>query len=239
MAVDEVLLERAVRDSIGWLRFYRWTPATVSLGYFQQAAERDAHAPSRAAPAVRRLTGGGAIVHDAELTYSLALPAEHPLAALRDRLYAALHGALVDSLRDAGVEAAQWPADRPGPRPEPFLCFLRRAPGDVVVAVTEENPWGVKIAGSAQRRRRGAVLQHGSLLLRRSPTAPELPGLADVFPDCPGPEELQSRWLARLQTRLEFTWQAAELDPADRGAVERLAAQRYAGQAWMLTREKS
>lgn len=237
MAVDEVLLDYAVRESVGWLRFYRWVPATLSLGYFQQAAERDAHAPSRAAPAVRRLTGGGAIIHDAELTYSLVLPAGHRLAALRDRLYAVVHEALVETLAAVGIEAVRWPADRPGPTPEPFLCFLRRAPGDVVVGITEENPLGVKIAGSAQRRRHGAVLQHGSLLVRRSPAAPELPGLLDVFPHCPEPDALQTQWLARLQTRLELTWQDATLDATERRAAERLVEERYAHAPWTQTRQ--
>jgi hypothetical protein len=82
------------------------------------------------------------------------------------------------------------------------------------------------------------VLQHGSLLLRRSSAAPELPGLADLFATCPDAEELQSRWLARLQLRLAFTWQIADLDAADRNAAEKLAAQRYAGEAWTLTRQK-
>jgi lipoate-protein ligase A len=238
MAVDEVLLEWAASQSACWMRVYRWAPACLSLGYFQRAEERQSHAPSAAVPAVRRLTGGGAIVHDAELTYSLVLPAGHALAVRRDRLYAVVHGALVDALSDLAIEAARWPADRPGPAPEPFLCFLRRAPGDVVVAVTEQNPLGVKIAGSAQRRRRGAVLQHGSLLLGRSPAAPELPGLLDLFSGCVEPDELQSRWLARLQSGLGLTWERAELDASLRRVAERRATERYGCDLWTSTRMK-
>lgn len=236
MAVDEVLLEWAARQSACWLRLYRWTPTTVSLGYFQDVNEWQSHAPSAHVPAVRRLTGGGAIVHDQELTYSLVMPAGHPLAMMRDRLYAAVHGALVDVLSASGVPAEQWPASLPGPNPEPFLCFLRRAPGDVVVGRSSSQPLGVKIAGSAQRRRRGAVLQHGSLLLRRSTAAPELAGLADLYPVAV--EELQSRWLERLASRLEVTWEPASLTDSDLRTVDQLAAQRYDADRWTHARDK-
>jgi lipoate-protein ligase A len=234
MAVDEVLLEWAVRESACWLRLYRWAPATVSLGYFQDLVERQTHAASTRWPAVRRLTGGGAIVHDAELTYSLVMPAGHPLAALRDRLYGAVHGALVDTLVERGIPAELWPTSQPGPNPEPFLCFLRRAPGDVVVGRSSERPWGVKIAGSAQRRRRGAVLQHGSLLLHRSQAAPELAGLADLYPV--SVEDLQSRWLALLAARLNVAWQEATLDPAELQAARKIAATRYDNDQWTQAR---
>src|SRR5688500_9559950 len=74
MAVDEALLESAATGSVATLRFYEWHEPTLSLGYFQPAADREQHAASRACPLVRRASGGGAIVHDRELTYSLAWP---------------------------------------------------------------------------------------------------------------------------------------------------------------------
>src|SRR6267154_2578314 len=69
MAADEVLLEHAVATTRPALRFYVWNPPTLSLGYFQKFADR-----LSGLPVVRRQTGGGAIVHDHELTYALALP---------------------------------------------------------------------------------------------------------------------------------------------------------------------
>ena len=81
MGVDEMLMERAAEAGTAVLRFYEWTPATLSLGYFQNAADRSGHEASRTAPMVRRSSGGGAIVHDRELTYSISLPTSHPLAA--------------------------------------------------------------------------------------------------------------------------------------------------------------
>ena len=75
MAVDEVLLDAAaVREQLS-LRFYGWSEPTLSLGYFQRVADRKQHIASRECPLVRRLSGGGAILHDDELTYSFATPA--------------------------------------------------------------------------------------------------------------------------------------------------------------------
>src|SRR5262245_54691837 len=69
MAVDETLLESAAASGAASLRFYGWSEPTLSLGYFQRAAARQTHATSLGCPMVRRPSGGGAILHDWELTY--------------------------------------------------------------------------------------------------------------------------------------------------------------------------
>jgi lipoyl(octanoyl) transferase len=217
MAVDEALLGMAAAGELGpVLRFYQWSPATLSLGYFQRSAQRAEHPPSERCAVVRRASGGGAILHDRELTYSLVLPAGHPLAARAEPLYRAVHQALIDVLAERGLEARFWDdvkqapgslnsssgapseiafacgdlppspapgAQRPAPN-EPFLCFQRRSPGDLVMRAKsglglDADAWH-KILGSAQRRRHGAVLQHGSLLWGRSNYAPELPGVSEL-----------------------------------------------------------
>ena len=101
MAVDEALVGSANGAGQGGvIRFYQWRPATVSLGYFQRLRDRKSNAGSLNCPLVRRSTGGGAIIHDRELTYSLTLPVRrHVDAGLRDH-YLAFHQALIDSLRD-------------------------------------------------------------------------------------------------------------------------------------------
>ena len=71
MAVDEALLIDAAENGVATLRFYQWSEPTLSLGYFQRYDDRDQHAASRECAVVRRQTGGGAILHDRELTYSL------------------------------------------------------------------------------------------------------------------------------------------------------------------------
>ena len=74
MAVDQALLESVDKTQVPVIRFYQWESPALSLGYFQKMADRELHPASRDADCVRRATGGGAILHDRELTYSVALP---------------------------------------------------------------------------------------------------------------------------------------------------------------------
>ena len=78
MAVDEALLESAVSQDICTLRWYRWKEPTISLGYFQSNETEVQNDTWKDLPRVRRLSGGGAILHHYELTYSFAIPACHP-----------------------------------------------------------------------------------------------------------------------------------------------------------------
>jgi lipoate-protein ligase A len=226
MAVDEMLLERAAAGAKFSLRFYGWSEATLSLGYFQALEERQLHAPSRYCPVVRRSSGGGAILHDAELTYSLSIGAAHPLAIDPENLYRAVHQALVVALGCWGVTAelnAHGPTSRA--EAEPFLCFERRSPGDVLVG-------GVKIAGSAQRRRRGGILQHGSVLLRTSPAAPELPGIESLTGKAVSRAQLESAWLERLTAGLGFAGQAQPLNEAERRRAAELVDSKFGHASW-------
>src|SRR5262245_691955 len=171
MAVDEALLESAVAGGACATRWYRWSQPTLSTGYFQRPEEALRDKRFAGLPVVRRLTGGGAIIHHHELTYSCTLPARHPLARNVRDLYAAVHEAVIRVLSGFRFEASLRgfaEADRRGA----FLCFGRGDDFDVVMD-------GCKVLGSAQRRRKGAVLQHGSLLLRRSERAGDFPGVFD------------------------------------------------------------
>jgi lipoate-protein ligase A len=238
MAVDEALLETAAERGVGTLRFYTWQEPTLSLGYFQSLAERAQHPPSSGCPLVRRASGGGAILHDQELTYSLALP-RLGTAAARE-LYDAAHLALIAALAQLGVSSAlhqtvegcrsaihpEKPVDRSN---EPFLCFQRRTCTDVILGEA-------KIAGSAQRRRRGAVLQHGSVLLERSRFAPELPGICELTGNALCPSQLIERWLDQLTHRLHVTPIDGALTPAEAGRSHALAADRFADESFLARR---
>ena len=173
---DQSALELVTRKPLrSIVRIYRWETPTVSLGYFQKDdAEIDARLQH--CPRVRRVTGGGAILHDDELTYSCVLPTSHSLCRTPIEIYSVIHTAIINLLRKCGVDCsmrqdvAPIQAESTG---DPFLCFLRSDPRDVVLS-------GAKILGSAQRRRRGNVLQHGSILLRASNLTPEIPGIVDL-----------------------------------------------------------
>jgi lipoate-protein ligase A len=174
MAVDEALLEAAVDRGALQARWYRWSEATLSLGYFQPVPSAG-HSPRLSGlPVVRRLSGGGAILHHHEWTYSCAIPASHPLARSPRDLYTVVHDEIIRALARFGIQTRQRGVTDPG-RDSQFLCFGRADAADVVAG-------DQKVLGSAQRRRKGAILQHGSLVLRRSEFAPEFPGIFDLSP---------------------------------------------------------
>lgn len=162
MALDEALLLGVGEGtSPATLRFYKWDPPTISLGYFQKYSEYQALPPPAGELAVvRRTTGGGAILHDREWTYSLALPISHPLLADNAaRLYELVHDALIDTLSLLNLETQRCGfTDDSSAGRGPFFCFDRRHSLDVLLD-------GRKLAGSAQRRTPQAVLQHGSIIL--------------------------------------------------------------------------
>ena len=172
MAADEALLSRVGTEaSPPTLRFYQWNPPTISLGYFQKYAEyQQLPPPAGDLDVVRRQTGGGAILHDRELTYSLALPLDHPLLiGGPNQLYEQAHDAVITCLGAFGIDSWRGcDSDGSGAGKGPFFCFARRHCFDVLIG-------GDKVAGSAQRRTAHAVLQHGSIILEprfgQQPTA--------------------------------------------------------------------
>jgi lipoate-protein ligase A len=231
MAVDEALLLSAPRSG-PTLRFYQWEEPTLSLGYFQNAAERSAHEASAGCPIVRRSTGGGAILHHHELTYSFVMPAnQRQDKSSSQPLYYAFHETLVEALAELCIEATLFlgePLQQIG-HVESFLCFQRRATGDVLQS-------NAKICGSAQRRQKEALLQHGSVLLRRSTFAPELSGLEDLTNAVLTAKQLAEIWLLRLEKRLELSFQIGDLQPHERSAAERLAEDRFGADSWSSRR---
>jgi lipoate-protein ligase A len=230
MAVDEALLEWSAASGRACWRFYRWAEPTLSLGYFQRYEDRLEHSASRDCEVVRRPSGGGAIVHDRELTYCVVLPAGHPLATERLVLYDAVHRGLAAALARWGIAATLCPGPTRSSARQPFLCFQRRTQGDVLLGET-------KIAGSAQRRAAGAVLQHGSVLLERSEFAPELPGLSETTPASIGGQPLLDAWIEELAARLSIAWERAPLDPQISRRAEALIASKYASNAWTIRRK--
>jgi lipoate-protein ligase A len=235
MALDEVLLESALRDGIATLRFYRWSEPTLSLGYFQRLADRNSHTRSRACPIVRRTTGGGAIVHDQELTYSLAIPASSPLARHSEVLYRLAHESLIDALASWGIHSKKIGASDDGhcekknkdkkPGEESFLCFERLGCGDVAID-------RFKVCGSAQRRSHGAILQHGSVLLGTSTAATELPGIRELADVTVHENELIAAWRPRLSQRLNLRTLAADWTPEELQSARSLTTSRYANPDW-------
>lgn len=176
MAIDEAISQAVAEGSVPpTLRFYAWAPPCVSLGRNQPIASIDlARIAARGYHLVRRPTGGRAILHTDELTYSLIASPEHPLMAgyVLDS-YLRISRGLVAGLRRLGIAAEEAPgANRAGPDVS-AACFEVPSAYEIVAG-------GRKILGSAQARRAKSVLQHGSL-----PLAGDLTRLVEclTFPD--------------------------------------------------------
>jgi lipoate-protein ligase A len=228
MAADEAMLETASGSGLASLRFYTWTGPTLSLGYFQPHECRG-HVPGLDRLAwVRRSTGGAGIVHHHELTYSFALPAS-PGWKSEEAWICRFHRLLRGVLAGHRIESNLVVCGGEQKRGE-VLCFLHHTAGDLAMG-------GHKVAGSAQRKLRGAVLQHGSILLRASEHAPHLPGIHDLAGrDLFTPEGLAAELAARFAADT-----GAALEPGDWAAGEsermpRIRAEKYANPEWNTRR---
>ncbi|GAA5506674.1 octanoyltransferase LipM [Novipirellula caenicola] len=234
MAIDQALLESVDRDAVPTLRFYTWSEPTVSLGYFQKARDRLAHSPSANCAFVRRATGGGAIVHHNELTYSFVWPLENVPAGAKSDLYQRIHLAIIESLGRFGVSASRY-ADLGAQavqtvasgekRDEPFLCFQRRTDEDLVVA-------GYKVCGSAQRTSRKAVLQHGSILMDVSPHSPELPGVVSLTPQKISLQELSTELTSAMAEAFGMKFVKFALDETLIERSHQIQASRFGQVDW-------
>lgn len=158
MALDEALMQRAAASGEWVLRVYSWSRPTISLGRNQTARDHyDLEAiRARGYGMVRRPTGGRAILHHREITYSVTAPVDDA-GDLRTS-YGRINTLLVDALRRLGVGVqVATPRERavaPGLTP----CFDTPSAGELVVGQH-------KLAGSAQWRADGGLLQHGSILI--------------------------------------------------------------------------
>jgi len=148
MAVDEALLRLV---TVPVLRIYRWTEPAVSIGYFEKSGDVPAGRPF-----VRRYTGGGLVDHEADFTYTLVLPKDHPLAlAGTGPSYEAIHEKITAALQREGIDARLTPVND---EVEHHACFQKAVRFDVV------DSHGRKLAGAAQRRTRQGCLHQGSIL---------------------------------------------------------------------------
>jgi lipoyl(octanoyl) transferase len=249
MAVDEAILEHIGRSEVlPTLRLYAWAPPCLSLGHAQPFLDVDiARLQSRGWEVVRRVTGGRAILHTDELTYSVTAPADEPrVAGSLLESYNRLAGALLAAVQDLGlpVEIKDDRAEGNG-TPNP-VCF--EVPSTYEITVN-----GKKLIGSAQARRREGVLQHGSL-----PLTGDLTRICQtlVFPDEAAREQAMQRLLARATTvesvlgrevtwetaaqafvrafeaQLELKLEAGELTSSELSRTEELVREKYAHPSW-------
>jgi lipoyl(octanoyl) transferase len=252
MAVDEAIMRAVARgEQPPTLRLYAWQPPCLSLGYGQRAGDVDwAALAAHGYDCVRRTTGGRAILHTDELTYSLALPMEHPLA-LHDVMesYREISRALLAALQLLG---AQPRSERmaEGVKATDPVCF--ETPSHYEITVD-----GKKLIGSAQARRGGGVLQHGTLpltgdiaricnvLVYESEAAREsakahVRARATTLGEALGAEvtwdEAAASVVNGFAQTFDITFVAGELSTSELDEVARLTRDTYANDEWTLRR---
>jgi len=251
MAIDQAIME-SVGDGVvpPTLRFYGWEPACLSLGYAQRA--RDVNWDGIGAKGwnvVRRPTGGRAILHTDELTYSISFPQDHPIVQ-GDIVtsYRRLSEGLKYGLELLGVDSQTAPYQK-GALQSP-VCFETPSAYEITIN-------GKKLIGSAQVRRQKAVLQHGSV-----PLTGDIARICDAlqYPDTERREaakiEVRKR-ATTIETALghQISWQTlanalqqgftetfgfefiqGDLTPQESLRVETLRNEVYATEAWTQKR---
>jgi len=251
MAVDEALLEAAGRgESLPTLRLYDWTPACLSLGIAQ--SYKDVDAPRLVAngwDVVRRATGGRAILHVDELTYSVTAPPDEPrVQGSVLESYRRLAGALVAALQTLGLAVEIEPHAPPTSAEKGPVCFEVPSAYEIVVG-------GKKLVGSAQARKRHGVLQHGTLPLHGDLTRITQ---ALVFPDEAARREAARSLLARAATvesvtgqdmawetaaqafvgafesQLGLSFECGELSSGEKARAEELVQKKYGHPDWTM-----
>jgi lipoate-protein ligase A len=243
MAVDETLFLSALEERApATVRFYRFRPETVSVGYRQSLADAiDLGACRRHGVGwVRRPTGGRALLHQHELTYSVASPASGPFRGLSVR---AAYDSVSFALRRA-LERLDIPLDpaRPSERrqnPEPCLGL----PCLAVPSGHEICSGGRKLVASASRRTARAFLQHGAILFRvdhdlwsrlRPPGNPgrlDAIGIDDLAPGRLTPEGLVAALREAFEELFEGPAVVSGLDPLERARLAELD-RKYRSRAW-------
>ncbi len=219
MGFDEALLNDS--EAAPTVRVYTWSPDTLSLGYFQKWGS--VPGKEAAGAMVRRITGGGAIHHVHELTFSLALDASHALVrGPVVRSYERIHAAVMQALRTLGVNpalAGQNSLD--SDRQDTGMCFHASTPLDVV--------WGGrKGVGSAQRRRGGRVLHHGSIKLGSSDLEGEIATLSGKVT----PHEMADSLLAAMEQCFGVQFDEQDVTQVELEQAQSLGA-RYSSEGFL------
>jgi len=245
MAVDEAVFRLNRREALPpTLRFFGWKPPAVSLGYFQNTSrEIDVETCRREGiDIVRRPTGGKAVLHEHELTYSLVAAVDHPLFT-GDILetYRVISSCIVEALKRLGL-APEMVSEGRSAAGTPLEAYCFAAPSKYELLVG-----GRKICGSAQVRSGGAFLQHGSLLIDVDPSraaavmrvpAAGISGstttLREQLGRVIGADELARVLRGAFEDTLGITFAEDGLTAAEDSLKERLLAKKYGTDRWNL-----
>jgi lipoate-protein ligase A len=249
MAVDEAILESTGRgQTLPTLRLYDWAPACLSLGYAQSYTDVDVERlKANGWDVVRRATGGRAILHVDELTYSVIAPPDEP--RIRGSILESYHrlaSALISAVRALGLPVEMEENAPPSNTAKGPVCFEVPSAYEIVVA-------GKKLIGSAQARKKEGVLQHGTFplhgdltritqvlafpdeqartaaaqkLLQRATTAETVAGRVIPW------ETAAQAFIHAFESELGIKLQPGDLTPAENARAEELVQKKYGHSSW-------
>lgn len=255
MAMDEALLDLHSRGEIGpVLRFYEWSPPTLSIGYFQRI-EKDIDmekVKELGLGFVRRPTGGRGVLHEHELTYSVIVSEDYPgMPETVTEAYRVISGGLLEGFRNLGLQAefsipnSKADADQLK-NPKSGVCFDAPSWYELVVE-------GKKVAGSAQTRQKGVILQHGAILMsldvekltsiftysspavkeRVKRTLPDRAIAIDRLTDREVTvEECKTAFSKGFEQSLEISLEPLELTEDQMALVQKIEREKYANDDW-------
>lgn len=211
MAIDKALLEMHARnESPATLRFYQWSPPAVSLGYFQRRHSIDLAACRKAGlDLVRRPTGGRAVLHLNDLTYSVVAGVEEGIPRSLPNAYRLLCEGLLAGFRLLGFEAESGQEKTRSSQSD--ICFMRTAIGDIVFL-------GKKFLGNAQTWTGSSMLQHGSITL-----SPQGQTWSDILKADIPKETLRDKIKTATTSLEEILCRSMNLDEIKAGLTEGMA----------------
>jgi len=254
MAIDEaIMIQHRLGHVPPTIRFYGWTPAACSIGYFQKIErELDLVAiKEQGLSFVRRLTGGRTVFHDQELTYSLVVSEEHPLYSTSvTQSYLQISKGLLAGFAELALDATVAPARRTRKKAESSACFDTASDYEIQL-------FGKKVVGSAQVRQQGVLLQHGSILLDvdadrffqllRFPSEAARNRMKRIFTRQAGAinqftkekkslEDVIKAFYRGFMKGMNITLEKGELTSAEKELAQQLAKEKYTSDDWNFMR---
>lgn len=256
MAIDESLLNWHSEGRIPpTLRFYGWARPSLSIGQFQKAEKSIDFTgiEKHQCDFVRRLTGGSAVLHDDELTYSIVISEDHPNIPQSVReAYHILSKGVLEGYRNLGIDADYALPEREAMREKTAVCFEKTAYYEMIVD-------GKKISGNAQTRKNGVLLQHGSIpnkmdadmlfdlfnfsnervrerqrrnFSNKAVSIEDITGIPHTY------DMMKEAFLEGFKTGLDIRVEPFELDADQWQEVHKLADEKYRSDDWNLRRLK-
>jgi lipoate-protein ligase A len=229
MAIDEAILRVADKhpeESKPTLRFYQWEPSAVSIGYGQRIAEFDLNdIRSNGYGFVRRVTGGGAIFHHHEMTFSfVASITDGDAPADTGKVYSMLNEGLVAGLKLAGADVRQRGCEDACTNNTAAFCTTRTSPYDIVCQDR-------KLIGTSQRWTKRVVLEHGFIPLEPNPMTPEVLPLCDVIGHAISYTELADAMCKGFEDALDLELVSDSMTVEERKVTEEFT-EKYSSKEW-------